>query len=62
MITAVSITLYAASVFFAATVGVTAERFKDGKAGKPEAAYSVALTAVPFILAAILQVFAASTK
>lgn len=58
MITAVSIALYAASVFFAATVGVTAEQSKNGKASKPQGLFSVVFTVVPFLLAAILQVFA----
>lgn len=58
MITVVSIALYAASVFFAATVGVTAEQFKNGKANKPQGVFGVVFTVAPFLLAAILQVFA----
>lgn len=58
MITAVSIVLYAASMFFAATVGVTSEQFKNGKAEKTQAAFSVVFTVAQFLLAVILQVFA----
>lgn len=58
MITTVSIALYASSVFFAATLGVTTEQHKNGKAEKSQAAFAVTFTVIPFVLAAILQVFA----
>lgn len=57
MTTAVSLSLYAASVFFAASVGVTAEQFKNGKSSKSQAIASVVFTLIPFVLAASLQVF-----
>lgn len=58
MITVVSIALYASSVFFAATVGVTAEQMKNGKGQKSQAAFAVIFTVAPFLFAAILQVSA----
>lgn len=58
MITVVSIALYALSVFFAASLGVTTEQNRNGNAEKSSAALSVTLTVIPFVLAAVLQVFA----
>ncbi|NTF54896.1 hypothetical protein G6L12_08310 [Agrobacterium rhizogenes] len=57
MITAVSIALYACSVFFAATVGVTAEQFRNDKADKTQGKFAVFFTVAPFLMASILQVF-----
>lgn len=56
MITAVSIALYGCSLFFAATVGVTAAQFKNNKADKSQGRFAVFFTVAPFLLAAILQV------
>ena len=59
MITAVSISLYGCSLFFAATVGVTAAQFKkDDKANISQGRFAVLFTVAPFLLAAILQVSA----
>jgi dolichol kinase len=58
MITAVSIALYGCSLFFAATVGVTAAQFKkNDEANKSQGRFAVFFTVTPFLLAAILQVF-----
>lgn len=58
MITAVSISLYALSVFFSSGLGATSQKFKIGEDWRSEAALGIALTAIPFALAVILQVFA----
>lgn len=58
MITTVSVALYALSVFFAAGLGVTSVKFKNGDEQRQEAILGVILTALPFALAAILQVSA----
>ncbi|MGZ2449638.1 hypothetical protein ACVIRO_002392 [Rhizobium ruizarguesonis] len=59
MITAVSIALYAAAAFFAAVLGVTAEQFKNGvDKKKADSRFALALSAMSFLMAAALQVFA----
>lgn len=58
MITAVSIALYVASAFFAAVLGVTAEQFKNGADKKVDGRFALALSAMSFLMAAALQVFA----
>lgn len=58
MITTVSVALYALAVFFAAGVGVTSVKFKNGKEVRQEAVCGVVLTAIPFALASILLVAA----
>lgn len=58
MITTISIGLYGLSVFFAAGMGVTSVKFKNGDEWRGEAALGITLTALPFLFAAILQVLA----
>ena len=56
MITAVSIALYAAAAFFAAGLGVTAEKFKFDKTAAGEAKSGIIIVMAAFSLAVILQV------
>ncbi|WP_189587389.1 hypothetical protein [Rhizobium leguminosarum] len=56
MITVVSIALYAAAAFFAAGLGVTAEKFKFDRAAAGEAKSGIIIVLGAFSLAVILQV------
>lgn len=58
MITAVSVSLYAFAVLFAAMLGTMAEKNEYGQVNKFHGRFIAILTTIFFVLAAILQVAA----
>jgi hypothetical protein len=58
MITAVSITLYGAAVFFGVAFGCLAEQFKKGEPNKEQGKFVVVICCLSFLMAVALQVWA----